>query len=130
MTNLIGNAVKFTPKVSVAITVSQHGSDDETPELILEVTDTGVGIAEEKLSHIFDEFNQGDNEKSRQFEGTGLGLSICKRLVDLMGGEITVRSTEGKGSSFTVNLKLPHMPQDRLKHPNVDLLPSKITEDI
>ena len=130
MTNLIGNAVKFTPKGSVTITVSQHGSDDETPEMILEVTDTGVGIAEEKITHIFDEFNQGDNEKSRQFEGTGLGLSICKRLVDLMGGEITVRSTEGKGSSFTVNLKLPHMPQDRLKHPNVDLLPSKITEDI
>jgi len=110
--NLIGNALKFTDKGSVTLNISQvtasneQNNDLENNHIYLEVLDTGIGIAEENLSKLFDSFTQADNTTARQFGGTGLGLAICKQLVDLMKGQIGVRSEVNKGSCFWVKLPL------------------------
>lgn len=108
MTNLLGNAVKFTGAGHVLVRVV--GTTDTTTghcELHITVEDTGIGIPEDKIEHIFGEFNQVDDERNRQFEGTGLGLSITKRLITLMGGEIWVDSVAGEGASFGMRVTLP-----------------------
>jgi signal transduction histidine kinase/CheY-like chemotaxis protein len=99
--NLIGNAVKFTEGGQIAIT-SELGSG----LVRISITDTGIGIAENQFSQIFDEFRQADDSASRKFGGTGLGLSIAKKYALLLNGDITVQSTPGKGSAFTVHLPL------------------------
>ncbi len=98
--NLIGNAIKFTQTGSVEVSATL--APDR--RLILRVTDTGVGIAPEHLPHIFDEFAQLRNPERDRNKGTGLGLAICKRLIEVMGGTLTVDSSAGKGSIFTVTL--------------------------
>ncbi|MDB5475506.1 MAG: sensor histidine kinase/response regulator [Phenylobacterium sp.] len=100
--NLVSNAVKFTDQGSVAVGVS-YAED----RLRLEVADSGVGIAPDKLDAIFEKFVQGDASLTRRTGGTGLGLSICRQLVELMGGVIVVSSAPGKGSVFTVDLPMP-----------------------
>ena len=104
LTNLVGNAIKFTPEGEVVISVS---ADEK--HVRIAVRDTGVGISEEFLPHIFDEFRQESSGADREFEGSGLGLAIASRLVKLMGGEIEVVSEKGKGSTFTV--VLPRAPE-------------------
>ena len=108
LTNLVGNAVKFTSQghvlVRVVGVVRKGGAE---AELHVTVQDTGIGIPADKVDHIFGEFNQVDEARNRQFEGTGLGLAITRRLIDLMSGEIWVDSTEGEGSSFGFRLTLP-----------------------
>jgi len=99
--NLIGNAVKFTEKGMVEIFTRQ--TDDK---IIITVTDTGIGIAENHLPHIFDEFRQADGTTSRRFGGTGLGLAIAKKYSNLLGGTISVISEPGKGSEFTLTLPI------------------------
>lgn len=111
ITNLAGNAVKFTNAGYVLINVSGE-EENGRANLRIEVSDTGVGIEAEKLSRIFGAFQQADASTTRQFGGTGLGLSISKRLVEAMGGDIGVRSTPGEGSTFWVNLTLPTHPAD------------------
>ena len=107
LTNLIGNAVKFTEEGSVHIRVSPYHMDGEVQSgICVSVRDTGVGIPKERLDYVFGEFNQVDDEKNRKFEGTGLGLSITRQLTDLMGGQISVESEEGVGSEFVVKLPL------------------------
>ncbi|MDH5640612.1 MAG: PAS domain S-box protein, partial [Nitrospira sp.] len=101
--NLIGNAIKFTEHGSVAIRVEAAGPD----RVRFEVSDTGIGIPEEKLGEVFGKFTQVDSTIRRRFGGTGLGLAISKRLVELMQGEITVRSTVGVGSTFVFTIRLP-----------------------
>ncbi|MGB0904298.1 MAG: response regulator, partial [Mangrovicoccus sp.] len=106
LTNLIGNAVKFTSKGHVLVRVTGY-EDDATPgahRLSITVEDTGIGIAEDKADLIFGEFNQVEDERNRKFEGTGLGLAITKQLVELMGGEIWVDSILGEGSCFGFQL--------------------------
>ena len=106
LTNLIGNAVKFTAEGEIVV----HALIEETPEgvqLSLRVEDTGIGIPPESLLKIFDHFAQADGSTTRQYGGTGLGLAICKRLVELMGGNIAVESAVGQGSKFLVQLPLP-----------------------
>lgn len=98
--NIVGNAVKFTEKGKVEISAKMKEA-----ALFVEVTDTGIGISDSQLVHIFDEFRQADNSTSRRFGGTGLGLSIAKKYTELLGGTITVKSSLGEGSVFT--LKLP-----------------------
>lgn len=104
VTNIVGNAVKFTLEGHVLIDVKGHSEGGRT-ELSIEVSDTGIGIPEDKIKHIFDEFEQS-GASGEQFEGTGLGLSISNRLVHMMGGTIDVRSDAGKGSTFTIRLNL------------------------
>ncbi|ETS87987.1 Hybrid signal transduction histidine kinase J [Pestalotiopsis fici W106-1] len=101
--NLVGNAIKFTEHGEVRLSIQQSHKPAKDPnEYALEfvVTDTGIGIPQDKLDLIFDTFQQADGSMTRKFGGTGLGLSISKRLVSLMGGDVWVRSTVGKGSSF------------------------------
>jgi CheY-like chemotaxis protein len=99
--NLIGNAVKFTEQGQVKI-AARHAND----EFYIDVIDTGIGIADDQLPHIFDEFRQADGSTSRKYGGTGLGLAIAKKYAQLLGGGITVDSTPGKGSAFTLRLPL------------------------
>ncbi|MDJ0995300.1 MAG: response regulator [Dinoroseobacter sp.] len=107
LTNLIGNAVKFTAEGHVAIRVVGFPKSDEVQQVIINIEDTGIGIAPEMTEFIFGEFNQAEDERNRNFEGTGLGLAITKRLVDLMGGDIWVESELGKGSCFSFRVDLP-----------------------
>ena len=99
--NIIDNAVKFTQKGKVEVSVSLIGK-----RVGVAVTDTGIGIAENHLQHIFDEFRQADESTSRRFGGTGLGLAIAKKYSNLLGGTISVKSTPGSGSVFTLILPL------------------------
>jgi CheY-like chemotaxis protein len=108
--NLISNAVKFTERGEVKITVRQAGSDLFNPSFEFEVHDTGVGIKPENCTTIFESFAQEDTSSTRQYEGTGLGLAICKQLVELMGGQIGVSSTPGIGSTFFFSVPLPTDP--------------------
>lgn len=104
--NLIGNAIKFTPRNGTVIVRVQYVNKGEASYYLLQVKDTGIGIPSDKLESIFEQFNQGDNSMTRKFGGTGLGLSICKRLVDMMDGKIEVQSTLGKGTTFSIHLPL------------------------
>jgi len=106
VTNIVGNAVKFTLEGRVAVTVDGTVVDD-VGQLQIQISDTGIGIPEEKQGSIFGEFEQVDARTNRTFEGTGLGLAITKRLLTLMNGEIDVSSTLGEGSVFTLRLGLP-----------------------
>jgi signal transduction histidine kinase/DNA-binding response OmpR family regulator len=112
LTNLVGNAVKFTEDGFVLIRVVGIEAGAGTHEIHFAIEDSGVGIPEDKLGHIFGEFNQADDQTSRRFEGTGLGLAITRRLIQMMGGEIWVDSTLGKGSCFGFRLTLPAMSDD------------------
>ena len=101
--NLLGNAIKFTRDGQVRLSVVVQ----TTPTLVFAVQDTGVGIAESKLEDIFQPFIQADGGLARSYGGTGLGLSITRSLARLMGGEVTVRSTPGKGTRFELSARLP-----------------------
>jgi two-component system sensor histidine kinase RpfC len=98
--NLVNNAIKFTDKGSVILSVRLVGGTESAPRIRFEITDTGIGIAEESLDRIFDDFTQADTSTSRSFGGTGLGTTISKELVDLMDGDIGVISAIDKGSTF------------------------------
>ncbi len=111
LTNLIGNAIKFTEHGKVALVVSSNGSS-ERPLVSFEITDTGIGIAAEKQLAIFEKFTQADATMTRKYGGSGLGLSITKALVERMGGTIDVVSTPGLGSTFTVKLPLDKSPHN------------------
>jgi len=106
ITNLVGNAIKFTEQGYVAVTVSSRVSGDIV-SCHIEIEDTGIGIPEDKVQEIFDEFAQAEQSTTRKYGGTGLGLAISRRLVDLMGGELGVSSEHGKGSTFWISLPLP-----------------------
>ncbi len=100
LTNLVGNAVKFTERGEVLIEVRMLEEQASGARLRIEVSDTGIGLSAQQQSRIFDRFAQADRTMTRRFGGTGLGLSICKQLVELMKGEIGVRSETGRGSTF------------------------------
>ncbi|MBF0187648.1 MAG: response regulator [Magnetococcales bacterium] len=106
LVNLIGNAIKFTEAGEIIVSVSAHSIVTETTLLELSVTDTGIGMSEQQLDTLFETFTQGDSSTTRKYGGTGLGLSISKRLVEIMGGEISATSQQGKGSRFTFTVRL------------------------
>ena len=121
LTNLIGNAVKFTPQGSVVVRVSgKPVADSNILALEIVVEDTGIGIPENMIDHVFGEFNQVESERNRQFDGTGLGLAITKELVALMGGRIWVTSEEGTGSKFGFNLELETTNEPYIALPKTD----------
>ena len=107
--NLVGNAVKFTEKGKVEITAVKSDSNFE-----IAVSDTGIGIFEKNLSHIFNEFRQADGSTTRKFGGSGLGLAIAKKYANLLGGMISVKSTPGIGSEFRLSLPLHYAAENRV----------------
>jgi signal transduction histidine kinase/CheY-like chemotaxis protein len=107
LTNLIGNAVKFTQGGSVTVRVVGRPGGPGLRHVTVSIEDTGIGIPPEMRRHIFGEFNQVENEMNRRFDGTGLGLAITKSLIELMSGDIWVDSEVGRGSCFSFRLKLP-----------------------
>jgi CheY-like chemotaxis protein len=98
--NLVGNAIKFTEEGEISIRVHLKTQKDDQVVLQVAVSDTGIGIPEEKQAQIFQAFSQADSSTTRLYGGTGLGLSICAYLVSVMGGKIWVESEYGKGSTF------------------------------
>jgi signal transduction histidine kinase/CheY-like chemotaxis protein/HPt (histidine-containing phosphotransfer) domain-containing protein len=135
--NLIGNALKFTDKGYVELNVSQLKETETETFLEFAIVDTGVGIPQDKISSIFESFNQASNETTRKFGGTGLGLTITRRLIELQGGSIKVESEIDKGSKFsfvlqfkkvkkgivtTVKLKKEELSPDFLKDINILLV--------
>ncbi len=113
--NLVSNAVKFTTEGQVTVSVRSDKTQDNAIRLSFSVLDTGIGIPDEGLERLFDEFTQVDASTSRRYGGTGLGLAITRRLVDLMNGDIDVSSEIGKGSNFTVTLELA-LPRNEVRH--------------
>ncbi len=108
--NLVGNAVKFTDRGHVAL-AARAATNQETPgavDVLLTVSDTGIGIPDGQRETIFESFRQQDGQSTRKYGGTGLGLTITRRLIELMYGQITVRSNVGEGSVFEI--RLPHVP--------------------
>ncbi len=111
LTNLVGNAIKFTQTGHVLVRVkATEAAKPGQQGFSIEIEDTGIGIPEDLQGHIFGEFNQAEDEKNRKFEGTGLGLAISRHLVRLMQGDIWVRSVPDQGSTFGITLTLPFGP--------------------
>ncbi len=108
LTNLVGNAVKFTHAGHVLVSATgRPGERVGTADLRITIEDTGIGVPPDKTAHIFGEFNQVDDDRNRRYEGTGLGLAISQRLIRLMGGDIWLHSDPGQGSCFGFDLTLP-----------------------
>ncbi len=110
--NLVGNAVKFTGMGSIRIALDVQERLTDAVMLRCTVTDTGIGIAPERLARVFDEFTQAESDHTRRFGGTGLGLTICKRLVEMQGGIISATSTPGQGSGFTFTIPYALAPSN------------------
>ncbi len=100
VTNLVGNAIKFTPNGTVTLQIRKNDEDEHFVTFLFLVRDSGIGIAADKLEHIFEPFTQADSSTTRTYGGTGLGLAICKSLAEMMGGTVGVESVEGEGSTF------------------------------
>ncbi|PAP76274.1 hypothetical protein BSZ37_07355 [Rubrivirga marina] len=116
LVNLLSNAVKFTEAGSVCVRVDSAPPDPEAGTLAdvrFAVEDTGIGIAPDKLEAVFESFSQADASTTRQYGGTGLGLSICRRLVEMMGGEVGVESELGVGSTFTFSIEAEVAPSEK-----------------
>lgn len=127
LVNLLGNAVKFPEEGTISITARRQDG-----QVAITVADTGIGIPEDKLELIFEEFRQADSSTTRRYSGTGLGLSISRRLVHLLGGDIFVQSAVGVGSSFTVLIPLRYdapQPATRITSPFVDRLEVETSSD-
>ncbi|SEP71895.1 Signal transduction histidine kinase [Ectothiorhodospira magna] len=127
--NLMGNAIKFTEKGEITLKATLVSQHDQGADILLSVEDTGIGIPTHAIERIFETFEQGDNTYSRMYEGTGLGLAITRKLITLMGGEISVTSEVGKGSKFTIQLTLPHgnPPPDVS---DIDIQHAQVTEQL
>ncbi|KZN66094.1 hypothetical protein N473_11025 [Pseudoalteromonas luteoviolacea CPMOR-1] len=106
MLNFASNAVKFTEDGSITLSVQQEKQQGDTCWVAISITDTGIGIAPDKVDMLFERFTQAESSTTRKYGGTGLGLTICKLLTELMGGVLEVESELGKGSKFTVKLPL------------------------
>lgn len=104
ITNILNNAIKYTEQGMVSLRIEYREKGNKQIDLILAVSDTGIGIKEENMPYIFEAFNRLDSLNNRHIEGTGVGLSIVKNLLELMGGTVTVDSTYGVGSTFTVEI--------------------------
>jgi signal transduction histidine kinase/NO-binding membrane sensor protein with MHYT domain/DNA-binding response OmpR family regulator len=130
--NLAGNAIKFTRQGEVVIRVMMDRASAKDQFIRFEITDTGIGIAEEHIDKIFDTFQQADGSTTRQYGGTGLGLTICKQLIQLMGGNVSVRSKPDMGSTFSFVIKLgtsTSIPSEELDRHSLDGKHALIIDD-
>jgi signal transduction histidine kinase/DNA-binding response OmpR family regulator len=133
LTNLVGNAIKFTSEGHVAIRAKISDPRDGHCIIKLSVEDTGIGIPEDKLEHIFDKFTQADGSTTRVYGGTGLGLAITKSITEMMGGRVGITSEFGQGSVFSVQIPLPINTEVKQKPLNTASLAGKralIIDDI
>ncbi|MCF6354521.1 MAG: response regulator [Candidatus Polarisedimenticolaceae bacterium] len=121
--NLISNAIKFTEQGEVLLYLAQMG--DEARYMEIGVCDTGIGMTEEQQKTVFEAFNQADNSTTRKYGGTGLGLAISRRLVAIMGGDITVESRPGRGSKFSFRIPLKAVSDVRQAEQDSELLPKQ-----
>jgi signal transduction histidine kinase/CheY-like chemotaxis protein len=120
--NLIGNAIKFTEKGRIALEVSVARSEDANLVLDFRVTDTGIGIPEEKREHLFQPFTQVDASVTRQYGGTGLGLAICRQLASMMGGELGIDPPAETGSTFWLKARFGRSSEPEVQPENMHLL--------
>jgi PAS domain S-box-containing protein len=109
LANIVGNAIKFTPAKGY-VKVDLSVVDDDHPSLLFQISDSGIGIPKEQQETIFHSFSQGDSSTERKYGGTGLGLAICKKLAAMMDGHISLESTIGQGSLFTLTIPLRKVP--------------------
>lgn len=121
LTNLVGNALKFTSQGEVTIRAKVHEKEKGLHCFSCSIQDTGIGIPQEKMSSLFDSFSQVDASTTRKYGGTGLGLSICKQLSELMGGDVTVSSELGQGSCFTFNIEIEISENSQKVLPSIDI---------
>ncbi|MDH3218978.1 MAG: ATP-binding protein [Gammaproteobacteria bacterium] len=130
--NLVNNAIKFTEQGSVILSVRLVGGTESTPRIRFEITDTGIGIADENIGKIFDDFTQADAGTSRAFGGTGLGTTISKELVELMNGEIGLVSELDKGSTFWFEIPFvaSRNPETSISENHVLLLAGEDTANV
>jgi len=104
--NLLGNAIKFTDRGQITYSAKLLGKQDDKARILIEVSDTGIGIDDKNIDLIFDSYKQAESDTTRKYGGTGLGLPIVKQLVEMMGGHISVRSALNKGTTFSIELPL------------------------
>ncbi len=122
---LVGNALKYTEKGEVAVSSAIHTRDDQTRHLTVRVRDTGIGMAPDRLSTLFDPFTQINGSSSRDYGGIGMGLALVKRITDVMNGTIQVQSEPGKGTVFTMTLPVISGPAHGGSVPPADILAGK-----
>ena len=113
--NLVGNAIKFTEKGKIVLSVSLQNANDNNGTLRFSIKDTGIGISKEQLQHVFESFSQAGNDVARKYGGTGLGLTISKQLVELQKGKIWVNSEIGVGSEFVIELPYRFAAENEVK---------------
>jgi len=121
LTNIVGNSIKFTSSGEIVIQAALESINEKLWKLNCTISDTGMGIPEDKISTLFDSFSQVDASTTRKYGGTGLGLAIVKKLCKLMGGDITVSSEDDKGSCFTLNIQLQKSTKSQQVIPTVDM---------
>jgi len=115
LTNLISNAVKFTNSGGVTIELENKNESDNKVDILFKVKDTGIGISDDKLDNIFESFTQANSSTTRKYGGTGLGLAISKKLIELMGGGISVSSIVNEGTTFSFNIEFGKSKSPRIK---------------
>ncbi|MFN5295324.1 MAG: ATP-binding protein [Flavobacteriales bacterium] len=133
VTNLIGNAIKFTPTGSVRLEITYVGDTNDSQDIRFSVIDTGIGIAAERQTAVFQAFAQEDNSTTRKYGGTGLGLSISKRIVEMMGGELVLNSEKNNGTTFSFQVRLKKAmlapPKKKEFNPNLEGARILLVED-
>ena len=127
LSNLLNNAIKFTARGQIKLIVELLSDNETTSDIRFSVSDTGIGIADDKQSQLFTAFTQADESMTRKYGGSGLGLSICQQIINLLGGEIRLVSTLGQGSELSFILSMPYADCNHLKNNNTqDTVPSLV----